>query len=448
MRGNARLTMVAGISCVAMVLASCTAGGTDEPTSVQSIDPSASHAPTTIAVWGSFTGREADVVQASLDRLHEDIPWLTAKYVPGKNDQDLARAIAAGEPPAVVMSQAPDNVAKFCQSGAWRDLNPYITASGLDMSATFPDSVLSYTGYQGNQCALPMLTDAFGLYYNKKLLANAGYTEPPKTISELTDMAKKLTQRDADGTINVAGFVSTNNQMYETAQLYNGVNFGTQWYDADGKSAMATDPKWKDLLNWDKQLTDWYGYDNLVRWFAPYKDHEWDAGNAFEQGKVAMMFDGEWRGAFVAADESDVDYGTAPFPVPDDQADKYGVGQIGGTVAGIPRAAKDADAAWLALQYLTTDTQTLNTLAEQLQNVPTTFDSLKTTKLNDEPKFKPFMDIFQNPNSRYKQLTPTGQADVDLFSQFVTQWEEGKVPDLQAGLEDVADQINQLSTLG
>ncbi len=448
MRGNARLTMVAGISCAAMVLASCTAGGSDEPTSVQSIDPSASHAPTSIDVWGPFIGREADVVQASLDRLHQDVPWLTATYVAGKTDEDLARAIASGQPPGVVMSQAPDNVAKFCQSGAWRDLGPYITASGLDMSATFPDSVLSYTGYQGDQCSLPMLTDAFGLYYNKQLLADAGYTDPPKTISELTAMAKKLTQRDADGTINVAGFVSTNDQMYETAQLYNGVNFGTEWYDANGKSAMATDPQWKNLLNWDKELTDWYGYDNLVRWFAPYKAHEWDAGNAFEQGKVAMMYDGEWRGAFVAADESDVDYGTAAFPVPDDQADKYGVGQIGGTVAGIPRASKDADAAWLALQYLTTDTQTLNTLAEQLQNVPTTFDSLDTTKLNDEPKFKPFMDIFKNPNSRYKQLTPTGQADVDLFSQFVTQWEKGNVPDLQTGLEDVADQINQLSTLG
>ena len=448
MSRSSRRTVAGGVVCLAFALNACTAGGSSPPDSVGAIDPTASHAPTTIVVWGAFTGREAAVVQSSLDRLHDDIPWLTAKYVPGKNDDDIARAIASGQPPGVVMAQSPDNVAKYCDSGAWRDLGPYIDASGLDMGATFPESVLSYTGYQGSQCSLPLLTDDYGLYYNKRLLSQQGFAGPPKTISELTDMAKQLTQRDSDGTIHVAGFISTNEQMYETAHLYNGVNWGTQWYNADGTSAVATDPQWQQLLQWDKSLTDWYGYDNIVRFFAPYKAHEWDAGNAFEQGKVAMLLDGEWRGAFIDADKSSVDYGTAPFPVPDDRADTYGVGEIGGTVAGIPRDASDADVAWLVLSYLTTDTKTLNTLAEQLQNVPTTVHSLKTTTLNDEPKFRPFMDIFENAQSRYKQLTPTGQADVDLFAQFVTDWEKGKVPDLQKGLQDVADQIDQLATLG
>ena len=58
------------------------------------------------------------------------------------------------------------------------------------------------------------------------------------------------------------------------------------------------------------------------------------------------------------------------------------------------------------------------------------------------------MEIFQDPESRYKQLTPAGQADVDLFAHFVTQWEQGNVDDLQAGLQDLADQIDKLATLG
>jgi multiple sugar transport system substrate-binding protein len=435
-----------GVCSISLALAACTAGGGDTTSEVQAIDPSASHSPVTIDVWGAFTGREADVVQASLDRLHDDVPWLTATYVPGKNDADISRAIASGQAPGVVMTQGPDNVAKFCDSGAWRDLNPYIDASNLDMKATFPESALSYTSYQGNQCSLPFLTDDYGLYYNKQLLADAGYHQPPKTIDELTQMAKALTQRDSDGTINVAGFISTNDLMYETSNLYNGVNWDANWYDANGNSAMASDPQWAKLLQWDKALTDWYGYSNIERFFADYKAHEWDAGNAFEQGKVAMLFDGEWRGAFIKDDGSNIDYGTAPFPAANPS--QYGMGQIGGTVVGIPREADDADVAWLVLKSLTTDTQTLNTLAEQLQNVPTTFDSLKTTTLRKDEKFKPFMDIFENPDSRYKQLTPAGQTDVDQFSQFVTQWEKGNVPDLQAGLQDLAAKIDQQATLG
>lgn len=447
MRMTARRAAVLGLGCLPLLLTACTAGGTSTP-SADALDPSASHAPANVSVWGAFTGREADILQASLDRLHQEYPWLTATYVPGKSDEDISKAVAAGNSPDITMSQAPDNVAKFCDTGAWLNLNSLIESSGLDMSATFPDSALTYTSYDGNQCSLPMLTDTYGLYYNKKLLANAGYDSPPKTMSELTDMAKKLTQRDSHGTIDVAGFVSTNSQMYETNNIYNGVNWGTQWYNDDGSSALATDPQFKALLEWDKELTDWYGYDNLVRWFAKYKDNEWDAGNAFEQGKVAMMMDGEWRGAFVAADHSDVDYGTAPFPVPDNMTDTYGVGQIGGTVVGIPRDAADAAVSFLVLQYLTTDTNTLNTLAERLQNVPTTYDSLKTTSLSKDAKFKPFIDIFQNPNSRYKQITPSGQSDVDTFSTFVTDYEKGKVADLQKGLEETANLIDQQNSLG
>ena len=52
-----------------------------------------------------------------------------------------------------------------------------------------------------------------------------------------------------------------------------------------------------------------------------------------------MMMDGEWRVAFIDDDKSEVNYATAPFPAADDQADRYGSGQIGGTIIGIPKGA-------------------------------------------------------------------------------------------------------------
>ena len=51
-----------------------------------------------------------------------------------------------------------------------------------------------------------MLADAYGLYYNKDLLEKAGLTEPPKTVAELMDYAKKLTVKNADGSLEVVGF--------------------------------------------------------------------------------------------------------------------------------------------------------------------------------------------------------------------------------------------------
>ena len=444
-RASKRWLVAAAV--LAVGLTACTAGGS-AGTNPTTLNPTASQPPTTINVWGAFTGREAKIVQTSLDALHQQYPWLTAKYVPSKTDADIAKAIASGTPPDVVMVQSPDNVAKFCSTKAWQDLTPYIQASHLDLTKIFPPAAMSYTSYQGNQCSLPLLTDAFGMYYNKDLLAQAGYTKPPKTFSQLSAMAKKLTQRTADGTIQVAGFVPTLGQMYEINNLYYGKLTNSNWYDSAGKSVVNTDPTWKSLLEWDKQLTDWYGYDNIKRWFAPYKDHEWDAGNAFEQGKVAMMMDGEWRTAFFAADNSNVNYGTAPFPVPDDQAARYGVGMIGGTVAGIPKGAPNGAASWLVLQDLTMNTKTLNALADDLKNVPSTYASLKTTTLGNDPKFAVFMNIFKNPNSGFKQLSPEGSADVDTFARFITDWQTGKATDLQGGLNQVAKQIDDLQQVG
>ena len=91
----------------------------------------------------------------------------------------------------MVQSFGVDNVGSFCNSGAWQDLNPYIQGGdGIDMSQ-FPAAALTYTSWNDEQCALPFLTDTFGLYYNTDLLEAAGLSGPPKN----TDRADRTTRR-------------------------------------------------------------------------------------------------------------------------------------------------------------------------------------------------------------------------------------------------------------
>ena len=73
---------------------------------------------------------------------------------------------------------------------------------------------------------------------------------------------------------------------------------GRQVDRRQGKSTLASDPAWAKMLTWQKELIDWYGYDNLVKWQAGVGD-EFSPENAFETGKLAMNFDGEWRTAFI-----------------------------------------------------------------------------------------------------------------------------------------------------
>src|SRR3954471_6448026 len=164
--------------------------------------------PVTITLWTGFSDRELNVIKGVVADFHKQNPKITVKVLGSVDDDKIIAAARGGNSPDVAHSFSTDNTGAFCSSGAWIPLQPYMDRDNLSASA-FPASVQSYTKYKGNQCTLPMLADVYGLYYNKDLLAKAGITAPPKTFSELTADAKKLTQRKSDGSIDVAGYVPT-----------------------------------------------------------------------------------------------------------------------------------------------------------------------------------------------------------------------------------------------
>jgi multiple sugar transport system substrate-binding protein len=426
-----------------LVAGACTAGTEDEsaPPPIDT-SPDASHAPVTISMWVPFAGAEYDKVAQVFDMFHQEYPWITVDVRTGigENDDKVLAAIRAGNPPDAVMSWSLDSVGKFCASGAWQDLTPYIEQSGMD-TGLFPPSVTRYTSYAGSQCALPFLTDAMGLYYNADLFAAHGFTDPPRTMSELSDMAKELTEFNPDGSIKVAGFVPWFG-YYEFTPLELSIIFGADYYSEDGtSSAVATDPDWQALFQWQKDLVDFYGADKLKEFVAGAGD-EWSAPNDFQRGRVAMMFDGEWRVAMISDFAPNLNYATAPYPTPDGLQDQYGIGRVGGTIIGIPRGSAHAAEAWLLVQYLATNTDALVAMGNAIRNVPTTFPALESPDLDVTPQFQTFLDIFANPGSHYKQTSEIGTADQNFVTDFGADWQAGDVTDLQAGLQQVAQQID------
>jgi multiple sugar transport system substrate-binding protein len=307
---------------------------------------------------------------------------------------------------------------------------------------------LAYTAnaYKGSACMLPLLNDAYGLYYNTSMFQKAGIKSPPKTYSELFADAKKLTQFNSDGSIKVAGFLPLQTGYYELANYVNGIYSGANWYDASGKCLLAKDPRFAQQLQFLKSMLDWFGFDKLSRFFASNggENTEFSPSNLFENGKLAMDFDGEWRVAFIRHDKSKVPYATAPAPVADDHPQLYGAAQTGGSTLGIPRGTQHPAEAWLLVKYLSLDTQAVEKFAEKIRNVPTLFSALKDPALKKPAQFNTFMKMSANPNSRYKQITKLGFGDTSLYDDFVDKYLAGKEP-LKSGLQQLCTQIdNQL----
>jgi multiple sugar transport system substrate-binding protein len=431
-----RLATAFVLLVAALALAGCSGGGNDSKKKTST--------PVTLTAWVGWSASTHELkafkrLVAEYDAKH---PEVKVKVVGDIVDAKIIAAIRSGKVPDVVSTFTSSNVGTFCPTGAWIDLKPHLEKDNIDM-ASFTKTPLYYTQYKGTRCALPLLADTFGLYYNKDLFAKAGITSPPKTMSELTADAKKLTQLNSDGSLKVVGFDPASG-FYDGAPnkvLRFGSLFGGKYTDAQGHSILSKDPAWARELTWQKNLVDWYGYDKLVRFQAGLGD-EFSASNAFEKGKLAMNEDGEWRVAFIKNEHPELNYGTAPMPVDDAHPELYGSGHVNGTIIGIPKGVKHEDEAWELVKYLTTDPHFLAQFSNEIRNVPTTLESAKSSEIDPDPHFAPFLNIIANPKSTTAPITEAGAAYQDLIQAFALKWQAGHVSDLQAGLANLDKQID------
>jgi multiple sugar transport system substrate-binding protein len=403
--------------------------------------------PTKLTVWVGWSARELNEFKKVVTEYANAHPNVEIKVVGNfVNDDKITAAIRSGNAPDVVSSFTSANVGVYCGTGVWIDLAPFIKKSHINLSV-FPKASLYYTQYEGKRCALPLLADVYGLYYNKTLFKKAGITRPPRTFSELTADAKKLTKRGAGGSLEVVGYDPVWTFYAGNApdlSVYSTL-FGAKYVDGEGHSILSKDPGWSHLLTWQKSLVDWYGYKNLVK-FNTGAGQEFSASNAFETGKLAMTLDGEWRVAFIAAEHPELKYGTAPGPVDDAHPELYGAGYINGTIIGIPKGGHHTDEAWDLVKYLTTNDHALAKFSNGIRNVPSTTSSSKSKELKPDPNFATFLKIFRNPNSTTTPITAAGNAYGTLISSFASKWQAGHVKDLKGGLQSLDKQIdNQLA---
>jgi multiple sugar transport system substrate-binding protein len=422
-------------AATAVILSGCSGGGGN-----QAIDKTA---PKTlegnVSLWHFFTDREAKVIQSVVDDFESANPKVHVTVHSGQDDTKLQQAISAGNNVDVGMSYSTDIVGSFCNSGAFRDLNPYIKRDKVDISALTPVTK-SYTEFKGKRCAMPALTDDYALYYNTDLLAAAGISSPPKTLTELENDALKLTTYNADGSIKVLGYDPLMG-YYENAAAHYGPAAGAKWLGSDGKSVIGSDEGWPELMTWQADFVKKIGYAKLKR-FSAGMGQEFTAANAFQKGKLAMNMDGEYRTAFIADQAPKLKYGTAPFPTADSHTDLYGGGYITGNIMGISKGSKNPELAWALLKYLTTDTGAVVKMANGLKNLPHLTAALNSPDLVVSSQYKTFVNVAQNENSDTTPPSPVGAGYQQTFEQYWDKYQETGTGDLAAGLKTVDKQIN------
>ena len=396
---------------------------------------------TTLSLWVGHSGHELDVIRSVVADFELANPGLRVELTGGVSGDRIVAALAGDHAPNVVSSFESDNFGVYFTDGGLIDLGPFMARDGID-EALLTDATQAYTRHGGRRWALPMLADTYGLFMNRELLGGLAAAGPPRTTDQLADLARRLTTRGADGSLQVVGF-NPMIDFYENSVAILGQMFGARWVDDVGRSCIASDPAWARMLEWQKSLVDWYGLADLVA-FEAAVGREFSAANAFQSGRLAMCLDGEWRVAFLASEAPALDYGTSPVPVDPVLTDAYGSGYINGSVIGIPARSVLQEESWKLVKYLATDDHALAKLSNGLRNVPSTKRALRSPELLPDDHFSVFLEIFAHPGSSASPVTAAGSTYEGILTAFAIRWQAGEVADLHAGLREVDRDIDTL----
>ncbi|MGH6654960.1 MAG: extracellular solute-binding protein [Actinocrinis sp.] len=460
MRHLRRITGPSAAIAAVLTAAAC-AGTTAAPQQkITAVDAYPATKPAvTINLWHGFSeGSENDAFNAMVASFEKAHPNIHVKVTGNITDTQIQQGIKGGgsQSPDVAVSFTTDDVGTYCSTGEWINLKQDLAAAQIDVAKTFPAPLVNYTQYQGDQCALPLENDAYGLYYNKAMFQSAGIADAPKSLTELQADALKLTVKNPDGSFKRVGFFPSF-AYFEQVPGHFTQTFHLKWQSADHKSQLAADPGFTAMVDWQKsfqaavlnqapkssakQLTDF-----MNKAMGP---GEFTAGqNPFEKGVVAMAVDGEWRNANLKAETPTLSYGTAPFPVQDSDAASYGGGYLAGTVVGISSRSTHQDADWELVKYLTTNTATLVTFANAIQNVPSTLAALASPQLSQDPNFQTFVKISGNGNSTTTPASPNGGQYQQSAQTWLAKWEAGQVSDLPSALSGLDAQIDKDTAAG
>lgn len=157
----------------------------------------------TITFWYNNTGDEALVYEEAIAAYNASQSKYKVEGLSVTDAQKLVVAMSSNEAPDVIKISN-SSVIQYQSNGLLENLQTYVDEEGFDTSVYSQQSLDANT-LDGDLYALPLDAYTIQMFYNKDLLAEAGYSEPPKTMEEMYEMAVAATKLDASGNIEVLG---------------------------------------------------------------------------------------------------------------------------------------------------------------------------------------------------------------------------------------------------
>ncbi|MFD5421663.1 extracellular solute-binding protein [Streptomyces sp. NPDC127069] len=309
----------------------------------------------TVTWWDTSNDAEKASFQKIAEAFTAKHPKVTVKYVNvpyGDAQNKVKNAFSSGADAPDVIRADVGWVADLASLG-YLDEVPADQAKKVD--AEFLPQAAASGKFDGKTYAVPQVIDTLGLFYNKKMLADAG-VQPPKTLEELKTAAAAIKAKSGKTGLYLRGDDSYWFLPFIYGEGGDLVDAKTKTVTVDNAAGVKGFKAARDLVTSGAAVTNATdGWTNMQ--------------TAFKSGEVAMMINGPWAVADSYAGEQFKDksnLGVAAVPA---GSAKAGAPQ-GGHDLAVYAGSKNTAAAHAFVEYMTSQEVQVQS-AKELSLLPT-----------------------------------------------------------------------------
>jgi multiple sugar transport system substrate-binding protein len=228
--------------------------------------------------------------------------------------------------------------------------------------------------------ALPTAVRSLALFYNKDLLAEEGYSEPPKTWEEAIEMGKKLTKFDKNGNFTQIGLgVNLDNQFHHVIREVLNRQYGVAPYNEDTTKVQYNTQAGYDAMKMvsDLELVEKTGRQGFME----------DDRAAFKAGTCAMFVSGSFAlGTLDSVEE--LNYGTAELPSMNGIKSNFASFWANGITSFTE--GKELEASVKFLKFLTSK-DVMERWLDAIGELPANKELGESEEIANDPKYGPFI---------------------------------------------------------
>lgn len=354
-------------------------GSADKETGNTSKAGSSTGKKTELTFWGDWGGEGQKQFETMVDAFNKSQEKIHVKYVLQQDmiTKFLTSATNGGTPDVLFWDRWRTSL--YAPKNVLHPVDEYLTRDGISEDDFYSES-LRELSYDDKLYGLPLTVDARALFYNKKLLAEAGL-QPPTTWDELEAAATKLTKWNGNK-LETAGFSMGDLGLFNMYLQQAGGTMLTE----DGKTNFNNEQGKQVLEFWDRLMNK----DKVYK--VGFELGLGEGQDAFVTGKVAMLYSGPWMLSTYNKYGKDLDYGIVPPPT-GPNGDKGSV--MGGFGLVIPEGSKHKEEAWEFIKWWTANKDNALLWAKTSLNLPGYKPSMEDPFFKDDPKWQPFLETLE-----------------------------------------------------